>query len=434
MTYSENIKFSKLNYFDFYLIAVISFLPISIIIGILFVNINILLLNLTLIIYCFKNNIWEWLKTLKFKYLIVVYLYFVLNSIYSFYNFNLDSDYEGVIRSLGFIKFILLIYSFEIFLAKRKIFNQISIIWTIIITVVLIDVFFERITGQNLIGNLSPTSKRIVSFFFDELIVGSFILAFGFFANISLLDNLNKNKYNKFFFNLLFLLIPISIFLTGERANLLKSLFIFFFLLILIDNKNFFFKKSIIIVILIFSFVAGLLLSENIYYKQTALFKRITVADGNNLFEKFSNIKYFSHYGTAFKIFLEHPYTGIGSKNFRDECVEKKYYNKEIKLTQFRCSTHPHQVHFEILAEQGIIGYVIIFGFFILFFINSFKQFIIKNDYLTLFGIFYLLASLLPILPTGSIFSSSNGSFFWIIFSLTNYRSFNLDSFFNKIK
>ena len=129
------------------------------------------------------------------------------------------------------------------------------------------------------------------------------------------------------------------------------------------------------------------------------------------------NIKYFSHYDAAFKIFLDHPYTGIGSKNFRDECGKKKYSNKEIKLTEFRCSTHPHQVHFEILAEQGIIGYAIIFGFFILFFINSFKQFIFKNDYLTLFGIFYLLASLLPILPTGSIFSSSNGSFFWIIFS-----------------
>ena len=65
---------------------------------------------------------------------------------------------------------------------------------------------------------------------------------------------------------------------------------------------------------------------------------------------------------------------------------------------------------------------------------NLNNKFIINNDYLTLFGIFYLLASLLPILPTGSIFSSSNGSFFWIIFSLTNYRSFNLDSFFNKTK
>ena len=57
-----------------------------------------------------------------------------------------------------------------------------------------------------------------------------------------------------------------------------------------------------------------------------------------------------------------------------------------------------------------------------------------KCDYKILFAIFYLLASLLPILPTGSIFSSSNGSLFWIIFSLTNYRSFNLDSFFNKTK
>ena len=116
MTYSLNVKSSKLNYLDFYLITLFGFLPISIIIGNLFLNINILLLNLGLIVYCFKKNIWKWLKTLKFKYLITIYLYFVLNSIYSFYYLDLDNDYEGVIRSLSFLKFILLIYAFEIFL------------------------------------------------------------------------------------------------------------------------------------------------------------------------------------------------------------------------------------------------------------------------------------------------------------------------------
>ena len=434
MTYSENVKSSKLNYLDFYLIALFGFLPVSIIIGNLFLNINILLLNLALIIYCLKKNIWKWLKTLKFKYLIVVYLYFVLNSIYSFYYLNLDNDYEGVVRSLSFIKFVLLIYAFEIFLTERKIFNQIIVIWTIIFTIVLTDVFFERITGQNLMGYTSPTPKRIVSFFFDELIVGSFILAFGFFICISLLNNFKKNKYNKLFFNLLFLLIPVTIFLTGERANLLRSLFIFIFFFFLIENKNFLLKKSIVIIILIFSFISGLFLSENVYHKQTALFKRMSISDGNSLFEKFSHIKYFSHYDTALKIFSNYPYSGIGSKNFRDECGKKKYFNNELKLTPFRCSTHPHQVHFEILAEHGIIGYTIIFGFFILFFFNSFKEFTIKKDYIILFGIFYLLSLFLPILPTGSIFSSTHGSFFWIIFSLTNYRSYNLYSFFDKTK
>ena len=62
MTYSENIKFSKLNYFDFYLIAVIGFLPISIIIGNLFLNIK---LNVV------RSNAWTfnnvYLKRNKFQ-------------------------------------------------------------------------------------------------------------------------------------------------------------------------------------------------------------------------------------------------------------------------------------------------------------------------------------------------------------------------------
>ena len=49
-----------------------------------------------------------------------------------------------------------------------------------------------------------------------------------------------------------------------------------------------------------------------------------------------------------------------------------KYFNSKIKYTHERCSNHPHQIHLEILSEQGIIGYlIIIFTIFHILF-NSF--------------------------------------------------------------
>ena len=106
-----------------------------------------------------------------------------------------------------------------------------------------------------------------------------------------------------------------------------------------------------------------------LFAKQTEFFNRILVVENPKSFsQRFENIKYFAHYDTAIEIFKNNKLNGIGNKNFRFECHDKKYFKENQKFTHQRCTTHPHQIHFELLSEQGLIGYFI----FILFFIQLF--------------------------------------------------------------
>ena len=42
---------------------------------------------------------------------------------------------------------------------------------------------------------------------------------------------------------------------------------------------------------------------------------------------------------------------GVGLKNFRHACKDKKYFISELS-----CSTHPHNTYIQLASELGIIG------------------------------------------------------------------------------
>ncbi|MDC0585931.1 hypothetical protein OAO28_02940, partial [Candidatus Pelagibacter sp.] len=58
--------------------------------------------------------------------------------------------------------------------------------WSIIFSVLVVDILFEMIFGFNTIGLKSYIPGRIASFFGDELVVGSFFLAFSFIVIVKL--------------------------------------------------------------------------------------------------------------------------------------------------------------------------------------------------------------------------------------------------------
>ena len=110
------------------------------------------------------------------------------------------------------------------------------------------------------------------------------------------------------------------------------------------------------------------ILSKDVYFRQIGLFKRIGQYYDGTAVEKFGHIRHFAHYDTAWQIFRDYPIFGVGNSKFRYVCHDKKYFDAEIRFTYQRCSNHPHQVHFEILAEQGMLGYlIIIFSIFHVF-------------------------------------------------------------------
>ena len=70
----------------------------------------------------------------------------------------------------------------------------------------------------------------------------------------------------------------------------------------------------------------------SVFIKQTEFFKRIlNVQNPVSFYQRFENIRYFSHYDVAIEIFKDFPLTGIGNKNFRIKCSDEIYFKEKIK-------------------------------------------------------------------------------------------------------
>lgn len=399
-----------------------STLPISIIVGTLLLNLNIVLINLLTLVYCFHNKFWSWTKNKFFKILVILYIYLIFNSIFN-YLIDKTIGFDGIIRSLSFLKFILLAFSLNILINHKDEISRILTMWFVVILIVIFDVFFESFFGHNTLGFKSLDYTRIVSFFYDENVVGGYLLAFSFIIFAFLINNTNSTR-SKIFLNIFFLIIPLSILITGERSNFIKCIFLFIIILITIKPNFLIINRSKIFIFLTIGIALAITFNQNIFIKQTELFKRLLIVnDAKNLKDRFQKIKYFAHYDAAWNIFKDYPINGVGNKNFRIKCADEKYFNKNLIFSKTRCSTHPHQIHFELLAEQGLIGYFLFFYFIGAFVINNLKNKNSHNNIYTLTLNFYLLIFLIPLFPGGGVFASYNGSLFWIVFSLANYNN-----------
>ena len=118
----------------------------------------------------------------------------------------------------------------------------------------------------------------------------------------------------------------------------------------------------------------------------------------------------------AINIWKDKPFFGNGLKSFRALCGFEKY--KTIsKNDANRCSTHPHNFYFELLAETGIFGFCLLVSFFI---ISLKKINFFKNKNRIFFSIIFIM-SIWPIGTSGSLFNNHNAGFFWFIISLSYY-------------
>ena len=399
-------------------------LPISLIVGNLATNINILLIDILFIIISFNKKYWTWSRKKLFLILIILWIYQIINSLFSI---NI-TDEMTLIRSLGFIRFVIFFFAIDFFFTQfPKILKKIFLFWTIILMVILFDTIFETIFGSNIIGNISPSGIRIVSFFGDELVVGAYILGLGYLISGYLISIDSSLKVKKIIYNLILFLVPVCIFFSGERSNFIKASIIFFLMILFIKENLLVIKKKYFFLFFLVTIILTTFVNKEMYSIQTQFFKRIVYSKNQNFFKNFENIKYFAHYEVAWQIFKDNPVIGVGGKNFRHICSKQKYDNINIKYRTERCSTHPHQVHFELLSEHGLIGYIFIISLILIFCIRNFKYFLIKKNTLHLASILYVFFVFTPLIPSGSIFATFNATFFWINFSICYFCYKNKD-------
>ena len=410
-------------------------LPISLIVGNLATNINILLIDILFIIISFNKKYWTWSRKKLFLILIILWIYQIINSVFSINNstilpsFAFHIDEMSLIRSLGFIRFVIFFFAIDFFFTQfPKILKKIFLFWTIILVVILFDTIFETVFERNIIGNISPSPKiRIASFFGDELVVGAYILGLGYLISGYLISIDSPLKVKKIIYNLILFLVPVCIFFSGERSNFIKASIIFFLMILFIKENLLIIKKKYIFLFFLVTIIFATFVSKDIYNTQVQFFKRIDYSKNQNFFKNFENIKYFAHYEVAWEIFKDNPVIGVGGKNFRNICGNQKYNNPKIKFRSERCSTHPHQVHFELLSEHGLIGYIFIISLILIFCIRNFKYFLIKKNTLHLASILYVFFVFTPLIPSGSIFATFNATFFWLNFSICYFCYKNKD-------
>ena len=399
-----------------YFLLLFSFIPLSIVVGPSVSLINILLIDCSFILLILYKKDFNFFSNKTVKFIIFLCLYLIFNSIIS-KDFSL-----GVYRNFGFIRFGLLFLAFNYFFYNKDFVNKVLIIWMITLSIVSLDTCIESIYGTNILGYGEEYGSRIVSFFKDEPIVGGYInglylliIGYLFYLNS---ENLKKYKTIIIIFSIFFL---IAIILTGERSNTIKAVFGFF--IFYFFNDLFRFKEKIISILLLILVFIFLLNSSNFIkqrYGQQFYKPIISVFQSSSKIEEIEatgettlkNNIYFDLYQSGFEVFKKYPIFGVGNKNYRIETCSN------AKNPKYKCSTHPHQLYFEFIAEHGLFGSIILFYILYNLIFSKIKTVLNSKNYLQLGCLIFLLILFIPILPSGAFFADYNLTIFWINLSI----------------
>lgn len=420
--------------FNNYFLILFSLLPISILIGPSVSLINIIIIDLSFLIFLLYIKDFSFLKNKTVRYFLILYLYLIFNSIISF------NSELGIFRNLGFIRIIIFFVALNYFFNQKFFCKRLITIWLFIISIVVFDVYFEKINGTNLLGfpktddNSLSYGARLVSFFKDEPIVGGFINAFlliiiGFLFQKIRKEN-NLTFFNRISFILTLAVFFVAIFITGERANTIKAfLGIFFFISLIkeIDIKIRIISISLILISLI------VIISNSEYFKLRYT-KQIMKAININVEEdgKPTESQYLKIYKSGLQVFKNYPIFGVGNKNYRYETCQNPNNKNENKINDYLCITHPHQIYIEFLSEHGLVGtFILLFILYKLIF--SKIIYIIKyGNYIQLGSFLYLTNLFLPLIPSGSFFNDYSLTLFGINIAILYASNSNLNIFSNK--
>jgi O-antigen ligase len=397
----------------------VSEILISIIIFIFFLNIT-------------RKNLLEIINNKTIILLLILTLYLIIN-----YLLNFDKN-PSITRSFLFIRFPLYVIALSYFLNSSLINNRnIYYFWGVLIFFTCLDLQLQSFTGQNIFGyeyirqggSLNQSGefyggfKRLGGFMNSELKIAYLINNF-FVISLGALAYYKKNNYHLIMIFLFTCVTFYSVYLTGERANFL-CLIVFIVGFVLASNvKKYFLLIIFILTILInynyFELKKNHLMERMIFKNTKTIINILNTSTETNKNFLYKNDQYFAHYSTAWEIFKNYPIFGVGLKNFRVYC-QNPIYSKNVTLSMKNrnCTTHPHNLYFEILSELGIMGSLIFFISFGYFFYICIKK-SYREKHMFLFGnTIFLMTYFIPFLPRGSFFTNWNAMIFWTLFAVT---------------
>jgi len=381
-------------------------LPGFLITGPFLPDLSISIIALFFLIYCILKKNFEYFNNFLFRVLFIFYLWILICSLFS------ENVAFSLSTSVFYIRFLIFSAAVYFFLEKdtelpRKFFFSFSFFFLILI----FDSFFQYFTNYNILGWQVHEDGRISSFFGKELILGSyFSRLLPFFLGLYFI-NINFLKKN-IILNYISLIIIFSavfcIFISAERSSVFYF-FISFFSLFFLLTKN---RLIIFIAInlMLLSFLISYIYKNKTYLRlvsHTASQLESRVVEKKSDFFNYAPIEYRDLYKTAFNMFDNNKFFGIGPKAFRIECKKSEY-----KSGPLSCNTHPHNTYLQLLAETGLVGFLIILFIFLTVIYNFIKHIFLKLKNKILFSdpelcfLSMILITLWPLVPSGNFFGN----------------------------
>ncbi len=379
---------------------IIVLMPVLLISGPFLSDLGISLVTILFLINSVKNKLIKYYNNYFFKFFIIFCIILISSSLLS------DNILISLKNSLFYFRFGIFSLCFWYLLEKNNfLLKYLFISMLLCYSSLVVDGYFQYFFGKNLFGYALYNDYRVSSFFGSELILGSYLARFFpiFFGLFVLLDYKKKQKSMLFIMTIIFILSEGLIFISGERLALFFMNLSAVYIVLMIKEYKVYrlwtYIASLFLILVLINFVPN---SKERFIDQTVKdFTRNT--DKVYIFSK----PHTDMYVTAYRIFLDNKFFGVGPRQFRNIC--DKY-----SVSEYSCETHPHNTYIELLSESGIFSFLIVFTIFILIVFISIKHFIYKfiqgkksllNDFEVCL-LSALLISLWPFSPSGSFFNN----------------------------
>jgi len=361
---SLNKFFTNLNFFLILLLPIFFFSRSSLLNIIIFLICSIFLLKFSINRNFFYNG------------LIIFSLFLGYILISALFKFGLNN----FIKNISILRFPLLAMAITAILIELN-DTQFKILKRIILLAVLFFclnlliqfIFYKDIFGVKPYPDGCETLYECSRFtgLYSRPVAGTYISYLGSILIILY----SRSKYILLFYPIFFFFILLS----GDRSPLITfSLFSLFSIFFLDIGR---YKKFLIYLSLISILIFSLVYLKHINSRHFVFFKNlITNQSSNNnsvnqinnfkgILDKVSDSEWGPHYSTAIQIFKDYPIFGSGHRSFRTICAN--YKDPINNKLGYGCSTHPHNLYLEVLAEQGIFGFAILILFIFSFIYNT---------------------------------------------------------------
>ncbi len=412
----KNFKFSNSVLINLLVASIVPFL----IWGPFFPDLIISVLSLFFLFYVFKNRKFYYFNNIPLNIFFIFCIYSILLSL-----FIADDTMLSLESSLFYFRIgIFSCFIWYLIEKDKSVLTYFYYALILCFLVLTIDGYIQYFTGFNLSG-YEIISNRVSSFFGDELILGSYLSRL-FPLLFALFLIKNKQKFEIYFIGLLFVLVDILIYMSGERTSFFfLNLSTVFIIILIKEYKKFRLITFLIAIICIFVLsLNSLKLSERMFEVPAKNMGLIKSSDSPVIFSR----EHDSLIKTAFNMFKEKPIFGHGPKMFRVKCKDEKY------ATGFSpCMTHPHNFYIQLLAETGIVGFLFLSTalFYVIFVaLRQLKSIIFRQKkQLTDYQVCLLsgiLISVWPFSPNGNLFNN------WLMVVYSLPVGFYLQSIYSK--